>query len=197
MFQNASSLKPLGQLKPNCSGMIIGGSSTKFRLFNADRKSNMAVTAGHRLTLDPILTKNYIKINERIWFGPVYSIFPYDDCAGLMEKGTSGNLLEDFCKSMVSANDTLHFVTEYLLWCKGGITEVWLWLEFCYSKIGQYSAPLHTVDVGSKRQSPIQLIFIHAIVITYKVVLMIWPFWGNELNYSYFVLMIWSSWENK
>jgi hypothetical protein len=24
MFQNAFSLKPLGQLKPNCSGMIIG-----------------------------------------------------------------------------------------------------------------------------------------------------------------------------
>ena len=29
MFQNAS-LKPLGQLKPNCPGMIIGRSSTKF-----------------------------------------------------------------------------------------------------------------------------------------------------------------------
>jgi hypothetical protein len=29
MFQNASSLKPLGQLKPNCSGMIIGRSSTE------------------------------------------------------------------------------------------------------------------------------------------------------------------------
>ena len=29
MFQNASSLKPLGQLKPNCPGMIIGWSSTK------------------------------------------------------------------------------------------------------------------------------------------------------------------------
>jgi hypothetical protein len=28
MFQNASSLKPLGQLKPNCPGMIIGRSST-------------------------------------------------------------------------------------------------------------------------------------------------------------------------
>jgi hypothetical protein len=27
MFQNASSLKPLGQLKPNCPGMIIGSSS--------------------------------------------------------------------------------------------------------------------------------------------------------------------------
>jgi hypothetical protein len=27
MFQNASSLKPLGQLKPNCPGMIIGKSS--------------------------------------------------------------------------------------------------------------------------------------------------------------------------
>ena len=30
MFQNASSLKPLGQLKSNCSGMIIGRSLTKF-----------------------------------------------------------------------------------------------------------------------------------------------------------------------
>ena len=30
MFQNASSLKPLGQLKPNCLGMIIGRSSTNF-----------------------------------------------------------------------------------------------------------------------------------------------------------------------
>jgi hypothetical protein len=38
MFQNASSLKPLGQLKPNCPGMIIGRSS----VFYADRKSKMA-----------------------------------------------------------------------------------------------------------------------------------------------------------
>ena len=50
MFQNASSLKPLGQLKPNCLGMIIGRSS----VFYADRKSKMATTAGHRLTLDPM-----------------------------------------------------------------------------------------------------------------------------------------------
>ena len=33
MFQNACSLKPLGQLKPNCPGMIIGRSSTKFLFF--------------------------------------------------------------------------------------------------------------------------------------------------------------------
>ena len=33
MFQNASSLKPLVQLKPNCPGMIIGRSSTKFGFF--------------------------------------------------------------------------------------------------------------------------------------------------------------------
>ena len=52
MFQNASSLKPLGQLKPNCPGMIIGKSSTKFLFFYADGKSKMAATAGHRLTLD-------------------------------------------------------------------------------------------------------------------------------------------------
>jgi hypothetical protein len=29
MFQSASSMKPLEQLKPNCPGMIIGRSSTK------------------------------------------------------------------------------------------------------------------------------------------------------------------------
>jgi hypothetical protein len=33
MFQNASSLKTLGQLKPNYPGMIIGRSSTKFMFF--------------------------------------------------------------------------------------------------------------------------------------------------------------------
>jgi hypothetical protein len=38
MFQNASSLKPLGQLNPNCPGMIIGRSSTNFLFFYADRK---------------------------------------------------------------------------------------------------------------------------------------------------------------
>ena len=54
MFQNASSLKPLGQLKPNFPGMIIGRSSTKFLFFYADWKSKMAATAGNRLTLDPM-----------------------------------------------------------------------------------------------------------------------------------------------
>jgi hypothetical protein len=53
MFQNPSSLKPLGQLKPNCPGMIIERSST-VSAFYADRKSKMATTAGDRLTLDPI-----------------------------------------------------------------------------------------------------------------------------------------------
>jgi hypothetical protein len=33
VFQNACFLKPLGQLKPNCPGMIIGRSSTKFWFF--------------------------------------------------------------------------------------------------------------------------------------------------------------------
>jgi hypothetical protein len=33
MFQNASSLKPLEQLKPNFPGMIIVRSSTKFLFF--------------------------------------------------------------------------------------------------------------------------------------------------------------------
>ena len=32
-FQNASNLKPLEQLKPNCPGMIIGRSSTNFVFF--------------------------------------------------------------------------------------------------------------------------------------------------------------------
>ena len=33
MFQNAFSLKPLGHLKPNCPGMIIGRSSTNSMFF--------------------------------------------------------------------------------------------------------------------------------------------------------------------
>jgi hypothetical protein len=33
MFQNASSLKPLGQLKLNCPGMLIGRSSTHLMFF--------------------------------------------------------------------------------------------------------------------------------------------------------------------
>jgi hypothetical protein len=33
MFQNASSLKPLGQLKPYCPGMIIGKFFTKLLFF--------------------------------------------------------------------------------------------------------------------------------------------------------------------
>ena len=52
--QNASSLKPHGQCKPNCPRMIIGRSSTKSRFLYADRKSKMATTAGNRLTLDPM-----------------------------------------------------------------------------------------------------------------------------------------------
>ena len=70
MFQNASSLKPLGQLKPNCPGMIIGRSSTKFLFFYADRKfkmvlyklcvfyvdrnSKMTTTAGYSFYIRPI-----------------------------------------------------------------------------------------------------------------------------------------------
>ena len=49
MFQNASSLKPLRQLKPNCPGMIIGRSS----VFCADRKSKMAATTGHSINTGP------------------------------------------------------------------------------------------------------------------------------------------------
>jgi hypothetical protein len=37
--QNASSLKPLGQLKPNFPRMIIGRSSTKFMFFMPIRNS--------------------------------------------------------------------------------------------------------------------------------------------------------------
>ena len=53
MFQNASSLKSLGQLKPSCPGMIIGRSSTKFLFFYADRKSKVAATTGHSIKTEP------------------------------------------------------------------------------------------------------------------------------------------------
>jgi hypothetical protein len=54
MFQNASSLKPLGQLKPICPGMIIGRSSTKFELFMPIRNQRWPPPQDIRLTLDPI-----------------------------------------------------------------------------------------------------------------------------------------------
>jgi hypothetical protein len=40
MFQNAFSLKPLGQLKPNCPGMIIGRSSTNCMFFRHKKNRN-------------------------------------------------------------------------------------------------------------------------------------------------------------
>ena len=78
MFQNASSLKPLGQLKPNCPGIIIWRSSKnvffseaialikpklcinhwkilyKLRVFYVDRNSKMTTTAGHSFYIGPI-----------------------------------------------------------------------------------------------------------------------------------------------
>jgi hypothetical protein len=44
LFQNASSLKPLEQLKPNCPGKIIGRSSTNLYVYYVDRKSKMAAS---------------------------------------------------------------------------------------------------------------------------------------------------------
>jgi hypothetical protein len=41
--------KPLGELKPNCPGMIIG----RFSVFYADRKSKMAATTGHSINTEP------------------------------------------------------------------------------------------------------------------------------------------------
>ena len=54
MFQNASSLKPLEQLKPNMRRNDHWKVLYKFFVFYADRKSKMAATAIHRLTLDPM-----------------------------------------------------------------------------------------------------------------------------------------------
>ena len=53
MFQIASSLKPLGQLKPNRHRNDHWKVLYKISVFYADWKSKMAATAGHRLTLDP------------------------------------------------------------------------------------------------------------------------------------------------
>ena len=54
MFQNASSLKPLGQLKPKLPRNNHWKVLYKVSVFYADQKSKMATTAGHRLTLDPM-----------------------------------------------------------------------------------------------------------------------------------------------
>jgi hypothetical protein len=46
--------KKIFEISANQSRIIIGMSFTKFLVFYADRKSKMAATAGHRLTLDPM-----------------------------------------------------------------------------------------------------------------------------------------------
>ena len=53
MFQNASSLKPLGQLKPNCPRNDHWKVLYKFSVFYADRKSKMAATTGHSINTGP------------------------------------------------------------------------------------------------------------------------------------------------
>ena len=63
VFQNASSLKTLGQFKPNCPRMIIGRFSAKY-VFYVDWKSKMAATAGHILTLDPMGKCSYAFFSE-------------------------------------------------------------------------------------------------------------------------------------
>ena len=52
MFQNTSSLNPLGQLKPNWPGMIIGRSSTKFLFFMPIGNPRWAPPQDILLTLD-------------------------------------------------------------------------------------------------------------------------------------------------
>ena len=52
MFQNASSFKPLRQLKPNCPGIIIWRPSKMFG-FYADPKYKMVAYAGHSFNTVP------------------------------------------------------------------------------------------------------------------------------------------------
>ena len=54
MFQNTSSLKPLGPIETKLPRNDHWKILYKFSFFYADRKSKMATTAGHRLTLDPM-----------------------------------------------------------------------------------------------------------------------------------------------
>ena len=53
MFQNASSLNPLGQLNPNCPGMIIGRSCTQPLFFMPIGNPRWPPLLD-RLTLDPM-----------------------------------------------------------------------------------------------------------------------------------------------
>jgi hypothetical protein len=68
MFQNASSLKPLGQLKPNCPGMIIGRSSKKFGFFMPIRNPRW---------LPPkviVLTQDYMGKYRNIFFSEAIAL---------------------------------------------------------------------------------------------------------------------------
>ena len=83
MFQNASSLKPLGQLKPNMLRNDHWKVLYKFYVFYADRKSKMAATAIHRLTLDPtgkcsnLLLRNYKYVYMNVHWMVLYKLYVF------------------------------------------------------------------------------------------------------------------------
>jgi hypothetical protein len=58
MFQNASSLKPLGQLKPNCPGMIIGRSSSHFEFHTGTK--NVQFVEDHPMNIHVQFGFNHI-----------------------------------------------------------------------------------------------------------------------------------------
>jgi hypothetical protein len=60
MFQNASSLKPLRQLKPNCPGMIIGRSSTRCVFFMHIGTKNVKFVEDHPMNIHVQFGFNYI-----------------------------------------------------------------------------------------------------------------------------------------
>ena len=61
MFLNASSLKPLGQLKPNCPGIIIWRSFKKL-FFNADRNTEVYSSLKLLHWFEPKLCINHWKV---------------------------------------------------------------------------------------------------------------------------------------
>ena len=75
MFQNASSLKPLGQLKPKCPGMIIGRSSTNFCFLCRSEIQD----GRHRRTYRILRTIGRYFFSSTRWLRPIVHIDLYKD----------------------------------------------------------------------------------------------------------------------
>jgi hypothetical protein len=116
-FQNSSSLKPLGQLKPNCQGMIIGRSSTKFMFY---------MSIGNPRWLPPQYSSMLIYV-LRWWPQSCRNLFPVCQTIGLADVDNVSDL-SNICRIYIffTTSTELHIILKF-----PGFQSILFDIQFC------------------------------------------------------------------